>query len=468
MKDYITDGADDLGSAGKDDYYGYGRINVYGTANITPVIIYVDADAPGDDDGSSWANAYNELQNAFYDETLGDQIFVAAGTYYPDEGDSVTDNIRSETFQLINGVAVRGAFAGYGETNPYYRNTSTYTTTLSGDIDKDSVLDSDNSYHVVKGVDNATLEAFTVTKGYADGDYSGADDDGAGMYNNADSPTVASCTFSGNYAAFGGGMANYCSSDPTIVSCTFSNNIADPYVHAIDDSGGGGGMFNSFGSDPIITNCLFSGNSALAGGGVFDYEESSSTITNSIFILNKAEGSRVGYITGGGGMVAHVDTTSTLTNCLFIGNSSEGSGGGLYPKDNSDLTIINCTFSYNDADDYGGGIHHYSSNCDSTITNCILWGNSDTGGTDESAQIHGGTVDIDYSCVHGWTGGLGGTGNIGTDPDFDVDGFHLTSNSPCIDEGDPSGDYSGQVDIDGETREMGDEVDMGVDEYDPS
>jgi len=54
--------------------------------------------------------------------------------------------------------------------------------------------------------------------------------------------------------------------------------------------------------------------------------------------------------------------------------------------------------------------------------------------------------------------------------------YHLLSDSPCIDTGDPDGDYSGQTDIDGEPREMdgdGDEeqpgvsatVDMGADEF---
>ena len=50
------------------------------------------------------------------------------------------------------------------------------------------------------------------------------------------------------------------------------------------------------------------------------------------------------------------------------------------------------------------------------LANCILWGNSDGGGSDESAQIDTFDALINYCCVRGWTGALGGTGNIGDDP----------------------------------------------------
>jgi hypothetical protein len=58
-----------------------------------------------------------------------------------------------------------------------------------------------------------------------------------------------------------------------------------------------------------------------------------------------------------------------------------------------------------------------------TVTNCILWGNSDSGGTDESAQISGVSLSVNYCCIQGLTGGLGGTGNIGVDPCFIEPGY---------------------------------------------
>jgi hypothetical protein len=46
--------------------------------------IYVSVSAGGANDGSSWADAYNYLQDALDDAAYSDNIWVAAGTYYPD------------------------------------------------------------------------------------------------------------------------------------------------------------------------------------------------------------------------------------------------------------------------------------------------------------------------------------------------------------------------------------------------
>jgi len=132
----------------------------------------------------------------------------------------------------------------------------------------------------------------------------------------------------------------------------------------------------------------------------------------------------------------------------------------------SHATLVNCTLSGNSAASSGGGIRNSWATANVVVLNCILWGNSDSSGSGESAQITNtdGTISLDYTCVQGLSGALGGTGNIGGNPQFvDADGaddvvgtedddVHLLEDSPCIDAGHPAIEY---LDIDGSRNDMG-------------
>ncbi len=119
------------------------------------------------------------------------------------------------------------------------------------------------------------LEGFTITGGTGTDPGNGVFR-GGGMYNDASSPTVINCTFNGNQAKSGAGMANFNASSPTVTNCTFSENGAQAF-------GTGGGMANVNGSNPTVTNCRFSENWAHGhGGGMANFSNSSPTVTNSI------------------------------------------------------------------------------------------------------------------------------------------------------------------------------------------
>ena len=68
---------------------------------------YVDADATGDNNGMSWADAFLDLQTALAAATSGDEFWVAESTYLP-----TTTTDREATIQLISGVAIYGGFDG--------------------------------------------------------------------------------------------------------------------------------------------------------------------------------------------------------------------------------------------------------------------------------------------------------------------------------------------------------------------
>ncbi len=104
---------------------------------------YVDFSADGQDDGSSWDDAYLDLQDAIATAEAGEEIWVAAGLYIP--GSS-----REASFELQSGVAVYGGFIGI-EAYRHQRNPRANVTLLSGEIGNPSIK-TDNVFHVVTAV----------------------------------------------------------------------------------------------------------------------------------------------------------------------------------------------------------------------------------------------------------------------------------------------------------------------------
>jgi predicted outer membrane repeat protein len=408
-------------------------------------VVYVDADATGANDGTSWPNAYNFLQDGLADANftgVRKEIRVGSGIYTPDSNSSHPDGTgnRYATFKLANGMAVKAGYAGFGAPNPNVRDIELYETILSGDLagnDRDvneirELLNdpcrAENSYHVVTGsgaYHHVVLDGFTIIAGNAndtavDSPYRV----GGGMYNFTGKPIVTNCTFSGNGAVEGGGMFNFGNS-PMLADCIFSINRADA---------NGGGMFN-FESSPTVNNCTFSENSANRGGGMFNFGSS-----------------------------------LILTNCIFRVNRADTNGGGILNKQRSHPTLISCIFSGNSATN-GNAISCESDNqqypSQVQANNCIFWSDGNEIWNNDNSVI-----TITYSDVHG---GWPGQGNIDADPCFantNNGNYHLKSEvgrwdvstqtwikdavtSPCIDAGNPDSDWTKELWPNGERINMG-------------
>ncbi len=403
-------------------------------------VLRVDDDASPAGDGLTWDTAYRFLQDALADASGGgiSEIRVAQGTYKPDRDEANPDGTgdREASFHLINGVALMGGYAGIGADDPDARDIELYETIFSGDLlgnDGPNFQNiSDNVFHVVTGSGtdlSAHLNGVTAERAAATDSW--PDNSGGGMINIQGSPTVVGCTFQRNLVRnLGAGMLNRMSS-PLVRKCIFRDNGVPEIQNSVPR---GGGMANWEGT-PRIIDCIFVGNVAGYGGATRE----------------------------------DLGTTTLFVNCQFIGNSairiSIGGQGGAVVSSFASSIFTNCSFTNNVATVEGGAFYTFQAPL--VIANSILWGNSDANGMGESSQIAGDGLLVDYSCVQGLTGNLGGIGNIGDDPLFvDIDGpddipgnedddLRLSPGSPCIDAADNTAVPPDEFDLDddGDTKE---------------
>lgn len=407
---------------------------------LKAAIVYVDKDAAGANDGSSWADAFTELDVAFGGAVAGDQIWVAEGVYKP------TTTGRFSSFYLPNAVALYGGFAGF-ETQLSQRDWTLNETVMSGDI---GVAGNafDNCYHAVYAANvgsSTRLDGFKITGGRADASPgSFYNEHGGGLYVDNSSLTIANCTLIANHASTRGGAIYH----------------------------EGNGFLN-------IVNSKIYNNTSLRGGGIY-FEGGQINITGTDFSDNQA--------TSYGGGIYMDDGTGIIDRCIFSGNlgtvaaiyQSSGSVNvynSLFAGNYGDIAVCeadgtlvnqhlwNCTLVNNKVINTTGDptfiVGYYTS-----IRNCIFWGNA------SQSQIYT-SSNVSHCIVQG--GFSGGTSISSADPAFIQPGnsafapfnasaynYRVLATSPAINSG--SNSYVSSTynhDLDDSVRISGNTVDRG-------
>jgi hypothetical protein len=449
-----------------------GSLNKTYTFTITRVASttrYIKQVGAGTMDGSSWANASDDLQAMINASSAYDMIWVAGGTYKPnrkaDATGTITANDRSNAFILKEDVRIYGGFAGTENSlNGRDLTNTPNKSILSGDFNSDDAVsgsgsllvlsnNSENAYHVVISsgtVSTAVLDGFTITGGNANASladitvngnsivhYSGG---GMSLYDS--SPELNNIIITRNAGRGGAGMMLQFSS-PKISHSSISSNAASG--GSLDNLGGG--MYNYQSSSPLLTDVIVSENVSTAGGGMYNRDLSSPTLTNVTIKNNHARGSRP-FMTGGG--ISNADASSpVITNVSITGNTAK-TGGGIDNYLNCYPVLTNVTISGNSASENGGGISNESSS-DIQIRNSIIWGNG--------INIHdiSSTPSVEYSIIEG---GYPGIANTSDDPLFvDVvnDNYSLQAGSPAVDVGNVDYFLAGQaVDLSHITTDLND------------
>ncbi len=380
-------------------------------------LIHVDASAVGASNGRSWTDAYADLQDALDDvREVGGcpcEIWVAAGTYYPDRGTG--DPLLA--FEVPDNVSIFGGFGGREECRDE-RDWIANETVLSGDLNGDDEPNYDtgnsccrnfgpcedaecrakvvtfeprcnifwleqcpyiayelccdvcrpssrceNSQNVVRIVEDearVVLDGLTVAHGEATR-MATVDDRGGGVYvvSTSAQTTVRHCKFAENVGATG--MAIATSSVIEVEGSDFEENYSisspgDPFSAIPLASGHAifGGFFIDHVGLTMIRQSRFVHN---RGGGV--YVRRSGEISDSLFIENTGASA----VTVGG-----PSPSMTVTRCRFIGNTGALSGSALYNNSGSPI-VKDCVFLGNSARSEGGAI---TSNGSMRLTNCVF------------------------------------------------------------------------------------------------
>lgn len=388
--------------------------------------IYVSEGAiNGNNDGSSWGDAYTDLGTALAAASDGDEVWVAFGIYKPPvvtiTHDGVTDETRA--FVIDEDIKLYGGFFG-GETSIDQRAYTLNPTVLDGDIQDDDLPGdylanrTDNARHVVYIAPNvsssALVDGFFILNGAALGD----DDDfrsyGGGICHLGNAQ-ISGLTIQKCAAMYGGGI--YTTGEDQ--SVRFSElNVDDNY--AVE---GGTGIYASDVDEFTISNSKISrGRSGEDGYGALLIEDNGDvTFSNLVIRENQARAFAAVFIEDA--VDVTIDSVLVYENNSFLGTV------GIEVATSASFSRVAITD--NRVDSAAAGL--VLASVPSNLTNVLIGNNTagnpanfgqlftDFGATLDFCTIHGhnigiaqtsGSVSIQNSIVYGGNTAYSGAGPV--------------------------------------------------------
>lgn len=419
--------------------------------------IFVSANATGTNDGSSWANAYTDLQDALaVSENDGQEIWIAAGRYIP-----TTTNNRG-IYYVINklNMSLYGGFAGT-ETQLSDRVVGTNETILSADLQNNDVNVAD------------FLGSYTNTTRNADNSYRVISITATGNNLLLDGLTISDAHNNASASSRGGAIIK----EKTVANLTLRNCIIKDNVGRNDNAGliteyelttatnGTGAL--------VIENCKFINNMSRWGSALYCFVRANNnvdiTVSNTLFDGNVVGDLNNTNATGLAGSASWIRVLGNgsyvnldLTNNTYVNNQDLGTGQSLNNFSRATVAISKAP-----------GI---TGTFNAQVNNCIFWSNTVGGGatarsiTDlyrnpASSLVVRNSIDpqnFNDSSISSTVN----TSNV--NPLFtSATDFTLQTGSPAIDTGDNSKIPSGiTTDLLGNQRIFNTTVDMGCYEFD--
>ena len=266
-------------------------------------IIYVDKNATGNNDGSSWVNAITNVQDAVNVVNSGGEVHIAAGIYK-----------QGVEINITKVVTLKGGYpTGCG---------------IQDIANNRTILDGEKSYRVLNyNIDaNQAIEGLTIQNGFSNNDLGGA---GILIKNSVSVKTfnLNKVKLLNNEITGGdGGAGIFSTHNLLFTTCEIRNNSA---------SSGGGGIHSL--SDITATDTKITNNTGVLGGGLYT--------TKDVELVDVLVANNTATDIGGG---VHALQKINLLNATIVKNNAINAAGGVFIS-STDMLIKNSIIALNSA-----------------------------------------------------------------------------------------------------------------------